>query len=95
MKDKNALNDNQVSKIAGGLGDEESTSKTVSPEASVKHPRAMLLAYGGPATLPSANPMEKLNESLKKVDKKKEEEIPDPAKPVATELLPAQPENKE
>ena len=56
----------------------------------------MLLAYGGPSTLPPTDVIRKINENLKKVDKKKEEEIPDTAKSVATKLfLPKQPENKE
>ena len=95
MKDKNILNDNEISKVAGGVGDENSNSKAVSPKASVKHQPAMVLAYGGPSTLPSTDVMKKINENLEKLDEKKKEEIPDPAKPVATELLPTQPENKE
>ncbi len=96
MKDKNILNDNEISKVAGGVGDENSNSKAVSPKAFVKRQPAMLLAYGGPSTLPPTDVIRKINENLKKVDKKKEEEIPDTAKSVATKLfLPKQPENKE
>ena len=59
MKDKNTLNDKEISKVSGGVGDENSNSQAVSPEASVKHQPAMLLAYGGPATLPSTDAMKK------------------------------------
>ena len=104
MKDKNNLNDKEVSKVAGGMDAEtfSSIKKDVSSKAEyiknnkLKLPHEIMIAYGGPI-IPSwtAFSMTKLHEDLKKLDEKKKEEVPDPAKPVATELLPKQPENKE